>query len=389
MVLRMDSPAPAIKMENWLRGEPLTAFQPGKLYIVEFWATWCGPCVAAMPHLAELQEKYKDRGLEVVGVATSERAPTADEARTQLDAWLTRNCSYLNYRIAFDFSGEMDKLWMEPSFSLGIPTSFIVDRDGAIAFIGHPMDLDEVLPKVIDGTWRTSKQAKAGDAKRIAGDEARMRERAVKMPILEKYYAAFKKQEWHTALSAIEVGVALFPDDPNIRTCHANLLLHEMRDMRAGLPVLQLFVRDAINKNSVNWLSQALEQLFHPEEDYSNIPSADRFAMGKELSEHILALDPPAGCGAFKFLYYPAVGQYFYESGDKDRAIELIEVALKSLADWQNGSEKTKRRIGQRLLQALANYKGEQVCSQDLCVAPQQDFPKPNHTRGKTKDEEG
>ncbi|MGX9121061.1 TlpA disulfide reductase family protein, partial [Mesorhizobium sp. BHbsci] len=81
MVLRMDSPAPAIKVQSWLRGEPLTAFQPGKLYIVEFWATWCGPCVSAMPHLAELQDKYKDSGLEVVAVAASEKAPTADEAR--------------------------------------------------------------------------------------------------------------------------------------------------------------------------------------------------------------------------------------------------------------------------------------------------------------------
>ncbi|MEI9413262.1 TlpA disulfide reductase family protein, partial [Mesorhizobium salmacidum] len=362
-MLRMDSPAPAIKVQSWLRGEPLTAFQPGKLYIVEFWATWCGPCVAAMPHLAQLQEKYKDRGLEVVGVAASERAATADEARTKLDAWLTENCTYLNYRIAFDFTGEMNKLWRKPSFSLGIPTSFVVDRDGAIAFIGHPTDLAKVLPEVINGSWRTSKQAKAGDAKRIAEGEAEM----VKMPILAKYYAAFKAQEWHTALSAIEEGVALLPDDPDIRTRHANLLLHEMRDMRAGMPVIQLLVRDAINKNSVDWLSQVLEQLFHPEEDYSYLPSAERFAIGKELSERILALDPPAGDGAFKFLYYPALGQYFYESGDKDRAIELIEVALKSLVDWQDGSEKTKRRIGQRLLQALANYKGEQVCSQGIC----------------------
>ncbi|MEI9413136.1 TlpA disulfide reductase family protein, partial [Mesorhizobium salmacidum] len=368
MVLRMDSPAPAIKVENWLRGEPLTAFQPGKLYIIEFWATWCGPCVEAMPHLAELQEKYKDRGLEVVGVASSEDAPTADEARTKLDAWLTENCSYLNYRIAFDFAGEMDKLWMEPSLSLGIPTSFVVDRDGAIAFIGHPMELNKVLPKVINGRWRTSKQAKADDAKRVAEDEATMRERAVKTPILDKFYAAFKAQEWHTALTAIEEGVALFPDDPLIRTSHARLLIHEMRDMRAGLPVMQRFVRDAINQNCVNWLSYALEQLFHPEEDYSYLPSAERFAMGKELSEHILPLlEPPTGDGAFKFLYYPALGKYFYETGDKDRAIELIEVALKSLADWEDGSKQSKRQIGQRLLQALANYKGEQVCSQGIC----------------------
>ncbi|MEY9981773.1 thiol-disulfide isomerase/thioredoxin [Bradyrhizobium yuanmingense] len=63
MVLGLESPAPPIKVENWLRGEPLSSFQPGKVYIVEFWATWCGPCVAAVPELVQLQEKYKKAAL--------------------------------------------------------------------------------------------------------------------------------------------------------------------------------------------------------------------------------------------------------------------------------------------------------------------------------------
>ncbi|XIA67473.1 TlpA disulfide reductase family protein [Bradyrhizobium sp. TZ2] len=119
IVLRIESPAPPIKVENWLRGQPLTNFQPGKVYIVEFWASWCGPCVAAMPHLVQLQQKYKDSGLEVIGVAAREQAPTADEARTQLDAWLTEKFSKLNYRIAFDHTGEMNKFWMDSSFLSG------------------------------------------------------------------------------------------------------------------------------------------------------------------------------------------------------------------------------------------------------------------------------
>ncbi|MER9007178.1 TlpA family protein disulfide reductase [Mesorhizobium sp. M0862] len=215
MVLRMESPAPSIKVEDWLRGEPLANFQPGNVYIVEFWATWCRPGVAEMLHLMRLQEKYRDSGLEVVAVAANEDAPTAVEARTKLDAWLTEKCSNLNYRIAFDYTGEMNKLWIKPSFSVGFPTSFVVDRDGHIAFAGHPMELDEVLPKVLNGSWRTSDKAKAADEERIARSVSMAREQALKKPIDDRFWAAVKLEDWTTALWAIEEGIALMPDELN------------------------------------------------------------------------------------------------------------------------------------------------------------------------------
>lgn len=158
MVLRTESLAPPIKVGTWLRGQPLTTFQPGKVYIIDFLASWCMPCMAAMPHLVQLQEKYKDSGLQIVGVASHERAPTADEARNELDAWLTNNFPNLNYRIAFDYTAQMSTLWMESSLSCGIPTSFVVDREGHIAFVGRPMQLDSVLPKVLNGISRTRDQ---------------------------------------------------------------------------------------------------------------------------------------------------------------------------------------------------------------------------------------
>ncbi|WP_353642730.1 TlpA disulfide reductase family protein [Mesorhizobium sp. WSM2239] len=368
MVLQIESPAPSIMVENWLRGEPLTSFEPGKVYIVEFWATWCGPCVDGMPHLMQLQEKYRDSGVEIVGVAASENAPTADEARSKLDAWLTEKFPNLNYRIAFDSTGEMDKLWMEPSFSVGIPTSFVVDRDGHIAFIGSPTQLDDILPKVLGGSWRTSEQAKAADTKRIAEDEPIAREQALKKPIDDRYRAAVEKKDWKTALSAIEEGIALLPDKLGFRRSHVNLLLNKMRDMQAGLPVMRQFVRDAINRNSEDWMIAALDQLFHPNFGGSHFPSAERLAMGKQLSEHILALNPPQGEG-LKFSY-PAVARYYHESGNKDRAIELIELALKSLDGPDPDANAVKQHLLPELLQALANYKGEKVCYGGLCVAP-------------------
>jgi len=170
-ILQMNSLAPALKVRDWVRGQPLASFQPGRVYILEFCGTWCRPCVGAMLNLIELQEAHKDSGVEVVAVAAHESAASADEAQAYLDAWLAEQFRKLNFRVAFDDTGTMNTLWMEASFSLGIPKAFVIDRDGYIAFIGHPDDLHDVLPQVLDGTWRTSAQAKAAERERIAKDE--------------------------------------------------------------------------------------------------------------------------------------------------------------------------------------------------------------------------
>lgn len=155
MVLCIKSSAPAIKVDGWLTGQPLTKFQAGKVYIVEFWKTCCGLCVATMPHLVQLQEKCKGRGLEVVGAAALQQASTADEARAKLD--LRLNVSKGN-SIAFDYSGEMNKLWMDPSLSPGISDS------SSTATAISPYQLSKTsrscLAEHSKGIWRTSHDIK-------------------------------------------------------------------------------------------------------------------------------------------------------------------------------------------------------------------------------------
>ncbi|MGY4281046.1 thiol-disulfide isomerase/thioredoxin [Bradyrhizobium sp. LM2.7] len=365
LVLGLGSPAPPIKVENWLRGQPLASFQLGRVYIVDFWATSCAPCVAALFPLAELQEKYKDRGVEVVGLAIYERAATVDEARSKLDAWLTEKVPNLNYRIGFDCSGEMHKLWMERSYTATIPTLFVVDRDGHIAFIGSLKQLDDILPKILNGAWRTSDKAKAADAERIVKGER-----------LLKLVRAPEAGDWAKALSVVEEALAAVPDSLNYRMLHADLLLHKLRDLQSGLQVMRQFVRDAIDKHSEEWMGEALHQLFNPANDNSHLPRAERLEMGKELSEHILALNPPQRGDGLKHLTYPAVAQYCYESGNKDRAIELVEAALKSLDSSEQVPVERKQHDISLLVQALANYKGEKACYGAVCAAPQDRFPK-------------
>src|SRR6476469_6962935 len=58
--LTITDPAPSIIVSKWVKGEPVKEFEKGKIYVVEFWATWCGPCKATIPHLTEMAHKYKD-----------------------------------------------------------------------------------------------------------------------------------------------------------------------------------------------------------------------------------------------------------------------------------------------------------------------------------------
>ena len=75
--LVVGSQAPPLKVSRFLKGEPITSFEPGKIYVIEFWATWCGPCVAAMPHVSELQKQFP--AVTFVGVNVWDEEESAAE----------------------------------------------------------------------------------------------------------------------------------------------------------------------------------------------------------------------------------------------------------------------------------------------------------------------
>jgi thiol-disulfide isomerase/thioredoxin len=153
--LKAGDPAPPLSATKWLRGSEVGSFAPGKIYVVEFWATWCGPCVAMMPHLGDLQEELGPQGVSVVGFTARDPNNTLEHVVKFLD----KRGDKLGYTIAYADDRSTYDAYMKAAGKSGIPCSYVIGKDGRIAYIGHPLFLGEVLPKVLDGTWDPARGA--------------------------------------------------------------------------------------------------------------------------------------------------------------------------------------------------------------------------------------
>ena len=150
--LSIGDAAPPLQIASWVKGEPVQKYEAGHIYIVEFWATWCGPCKVSMPHISELQQEHAD-SITVVGVT--------DESDATVNAFLDKEQSegktwdeIVQYRLASEGEDRpMTSAFMRAASQTGIPTAFIVGRSGIVEWIGHPMRIDEPIQELLANTW--------------------------------------------------------------------------------------------------------------------------------------------------------------------------------------------------------------------------------------------
>src|SRR5512136_324820 len=117
--LKVGDPAPKLQTGKWVQGDPVKQFEKDKAYIVEFWATWCGPCRVSIPHLNEIHNKFKDKGLVVIGQDCWEK----DESL--VEPFIKKMADKMTYRVALDDKqgsekGKMAETWMEAAGQNGI-----------------------------------------------------------------------------------------------------------------------------------------------------------------------------------------------------------------------------------------------------------------------------
>lgn len=197
--LMVGDPAPKLEVDTWVKGGPIKSFEKGHVYVVEFWATWCGPCRVSIPHLTEVQKKAGKKAT-VIGVSIWER----EGALGDVKSFVEQLGEEMNYTVAFGGDdAPMARTWMEASGQQGIPAAFIVNGEGRIAWIGHPLDreMDRVLEQVIAGAFDIDKAAAA--ARQRAETLAKSR------PIQERWRQAVRSNDWETAHKAVDELLAL------------------------------------------------------------------------------------------------------------------------------------------------------------------------------------
>ena len=212
--VHLGDPAPPFKYSKWIQGTPITSLEKDKMYVIEFWATWCGPCIQAMPHLSELSKKYAGK-ITFIGCNVWEGSH--DKTQINYDKYLPKVARFvqeqkkmgrLTYNvIADDNVQHMGNGWLKAAGIEGIPSSFIIQK-GKIAWIGHPMELDSIITAIQAGTYdidaviKEKKEQEAKNAK-ISGQ----------MNGFKKAYTdAESSKDYNKAISIIDSAVEAMPD---------------------------------------------------------------------------------------------------------------------------------------------------------------------------------
>jgi thiol-disulfide isomerase/thioredoxin len=320
--LKVGDPAPKLQVGKWVQGDPVKEFQEGKAYIVEFWATWCGPCRVSIPHLNEIHNKFKDKGLIVIGQDCWE----GDESL--VEPFIKKMDDQMTYRVALDDKkntdkandkpgsdkGKMAETWMEAAGQNGIPSAFLVDTKGVIAWIGHPMNLkEEVIEQVLTEKF---------DLKKAAVEyEKQMKKEMEMRAVWTDLNRAMQKKNWEEATAKLAEAERLLPEDgrDSLDSTRFNILIGQKDYSTAyklAAKMSDAHKDNAMLQNQLAWQMITDSTIEKPDLDLANKIATRANDAAKSKDPAIL----------------DTLARVLFMQGKKDKAIELQEKAV-NLAD--------------------------------------------------------
>lgn len=134
----LGKPAPRLDLSGWLNGDVKPEAMKGKIVVVDFWATWCGPCRASIPHNNEVVRKFADRGVLVIGACGSGRG----EER-MADVAQATGLVYPTARASAATTAAWNVQWW--------PTYAVIDRNGLVRALGiRPDYVERVVEALLE-----------------------------------------------------------------------------------------------------------------------------------------------------------------------------------------------------------------------------------------------
>lgn len=321
--LGVGDPAPKLQVSSFVKGTPVKALAPGQVYVIEFWATWCGPCRETAPHLSKLQQQFPQA--TIIGVSVKE------ENQSDVAPFVREMGAKMGYRVALDLvpkgksgdEGRMAATWMKAAGQSAIPTAFIVDRQSKIAWIGHPREMDEPLAKVVQGKW---------DLRAAIAKQNRERRVTSTLQALKgKLDAAQKTKNPQMALAAVEKALATEPSvEPAVGMLKFALLLDATGNAVRAVAYGNRLA-DTIYAKDPQALFQLAAQLVDP--GAPQRPAAARaLALKAALKADSLTQGSVSPVAA-------ALARCYYVSGDAGKALAAQERAVRLNKDTQATAE--------------------------------------------------
>ncbi len=333
--LMVGDKVPGLQTGRWIQGEPVRGFDTNHVYIVEFWATWCGPCVGSIPHLNELWKKFKDKGVIVIGQDVWD----SDDV---VAPFVKKMGDKMTYRVTLDDKsqdpdGFMSSNWWKRKVNHhGIPNAFIIGRDGRIAWIGHPMSLNEqVLNAIVSGQYNL--------ARATVEYKKELEENDKFQTLQEDLFSAVKQKKWEDAESALKGISAIYPKSQGFTSMRLKVLLGQKKIDEACQ-----FAESFSNAHSTNDMWQ--------NELAWNIATSDNvdqrcLGLAKTMAERAVQLTDGKNTGALDTL-----ARVQFMLGSKPEAIATEERAANTEPD-QNEKNKFEK--------TLASYREDKLPNEE------------------------
>jgi len=327
--MTIGTEAPDLDIEFWVSDndgsfEHVTKFESGKVYIIEFWATWCRPCIAQMPHIAKIQKEYADQGVQVISIS-DEEVETVEEFLEREIRGDEEERTFGELTNSYCLTADPDKSVMKDYFvaagQTGIPCAFIVGKTGLVEWIGHPGRIDKPLKQIVDDEWDREAALVALNKAKEAQAKA-LKERRLLIKAMQGIQRLMQDGQQEEAIDLLEKMI----EDEDYAFAKDRFSMMRLQVMvMSGHEGTATALNQFTDKNRKN--SQALNEvawgIYERHEAKGDVPR-DVLVAAKATAEAAVKAEPDSGAILDTLAHY-----MYIVDGDLDKAIEIQKKAVK------------------------------------------------------------